>query len=235
MKLATFTADGSTRVGVVTGGQVVDLSRVAPGLPADMLSRLEGGARAMTAVRAAGEALGDRIPLETVRLEAPIRPRKYLLIGRNYRSYESKTVAAPGDEVAAARLSRTINHLVDIDNMKAAGHQIWTNKQTSAVTGPFDTVLIPRNSEQVMYENELGVVIGTRCRYVSREDAPGVIAGYLICNDVTVTDWSWVSPTFMLGKSFDTHGPIGPWIVTPDELGDPHDLGMRVYVSGQLD
>jgi 2-keto-4-pentenoate hydratase/2-oxohepta-3-ene-1,7-dioic acid hydratase in catechol pathway len=87
----------------------------------------------------------------------------------------------------------------------------------------------------VIYEGELGVVIGERCRYVTRESARNVIAGYLVCNDVTVTDWSWVSPTYTLGKSFDTHGPIGPWIVTSDEIADPHALEMRVYISGRLD
>jgi 2-keto-4-pentenoate hydratase/2-oxohepta-3-ene-1,7-dioic acid hydratase in catechol pathway len=78
------------------------------------------------------------------------------------------------------------------------------------------------------------VVIGQKCRHVSEADAPSVIGGYFVANDVTTRDWQLASPTFTLGKSFDTHGPIGPWIVTPDEIPDPHNLEMRLYVNGEL-
>lgn len=84
------------------------------------------------------------------------------------------------------------------------------------------------------YEAELGVVIGTRCRHVSAADAASVIAGYLVVNDVSVRDWQMRSPTMTLGKSFNTHGPIGPWIVTADEVPDPHALRLRMYVNGEL-
>jgi 2-keto-4-pentenoate hydratase/2-oxohepta-3-ene-1,7-dioic acid hydratase in catechol pathway len=84
------------------------------------------------------------------------------------------------------------------------------------------------------YEGELGFVIGRRCRHVSRDDAADVIAGYLVVNDVTVRDWQLRVPTWTMGKSFDTHGPIGPWIVTPDELPDPHRLELRTWVNGEL-
>jgi 2-keto-4-pentenoate hydratase/2-oxohepta-3-ene-1,7-dioic acid hydratase in catechol pathway len=84
------------------------------------------------------------------------------------------------------------------------------------------------------YEAELGVVIGRRCRYVSLEDAPSVIGGYFVANDVTARDWQFKSPTFTLGKSFDSHGPIGPWITTADEVADPHNLNMQLWVNGEL-
>ena len=77
-------------------------------------------------------------------------------------------------------------------------------------------------------------MIGRRCRHVSAEHAADVIAGYLIADDVSVRDWQIQTPQWSLAKSFDTHGPIGPWIVTPDELGDPHTLGIRTYVNGEL-
>ncbi len=77
-------------------------------------------------------------------------------------------------------------------------------------------------------------MIGRRCRHVSREDAADVIAGYLVVNDVTVRDWQLRTPTWTMGKSFDTHGPIGPWIVTADELPDPHQLRLRTWVNGEL-
>ena len=78
-----------------------------------------------------------------------------------------------------------------------------------------------RASEALDYEGELGLVIGRRCRHVPRERAHKVIGGYMVVNDVSVRDWQRKSPTMTLGKSWDTHGPTGPWIVTPDEIGDP--------------
>jgi 2-keto-4-pentenoate hydratase/2-oxohepta-3-ene-1,7-dioic acid hydratase in catechol pathway len=90
---------------------------------------------------------------------------------------------------------------------------------------------MPRVSSLLDYEGELAIVIGRRCRHVSVEQAHEVIAGYTIANDVSVRDWQLRTPTMTMGKSFDTHGPVGPWIVTADELGDPHDLGIRTFVN----
>src|SRR5690606_33099174 len=92
----------------------------------------------------------------------------------------------------------------------------------------------PRESEQLDYEGELAIVIGRACRRVSEAEAPGVIAGYTIANDVSVRDWQRRSTTMILGKGWDTHGPLGPWLVTPDELGDPHQLSVRTWVNGEL-
>ncbi len=78
------------------------------------------------------------------------------------------------------------------------------------------------------------MVIGRRCRHVPRQRAAEVVAGYLVADDVTVRDWQLRVPTWTIGKSFDTHGPIGPWIVTADELGDPHQLELRTFVNGEL-
>ena len=76
-------------------------------------------------------------------------------------------------------------------------------------------------------------MIGRRCRHVSREQAKGVIGAYTICNDVSVRDWQMRSHTWTLGKSFDTHGPIGPWLVTTDEIGDPHTLDIKTWVNDE--
>ena len=86
----------------------------------------------------------------------------------------------------------------------------------------------------VDYEGELGVVIGTRCRNVPKERAHEVVAGYLVVNDVSVRDWQLATPTMTMGKSWDTHGPIGPWMVTADEIPDPHDLRIKTWVDGEL-
>jgi 2-keto-4-pentenoate hydratase/2-oxohepta-3-ene-1,7-dioic acid hydratase in catechol pathway len=104
----------------------------------------------------------------------------------------------------------------------------------NCVTGPYDPIHLPTVSEQLDYEGELAVVIGRRCRHVSRADAPGVVGGYTISNDVSVRDWQRKTQQWTLGKSFDTHGPLGPWIVTPDELGDPHAIGFRTLVNGEV-
>ncbi len=210
MKLATFTHAGSTRIGAVVGDEIVDLAAAAPALPRDMLAFLEAGPQALAAAKAA-LAGGARLALADVRLEAPIRrPPKFLAVGLNY-----------ADHVAEAKLEKP-------------AHPTIFNKQSTCVVGPNDAIHVPRASHVVDYEGELGFVIGRRCRHVSRDDAADVIAGYLVVNDVTVRDWQFRTPTWTMGKSFDTHGPIGPWIVTTDELSDPHRLSLRTWVNGEL-
>jgi 2-keto-4-pentenoate hydratase/2-oxohepta-3-ene-1,7-dioic acid hydratase in catechol pathway len=146
-----------------------------------------------------------------IELEAPIlRPPKFLGIGLNY-----------ADHVAESNL--------DVPEFPTI-----FNKQSTCVVGPGDGVHVPRASHVLDYEGELGFVIGRRCRHVSRDQAPDVIAGYTVVNDVTVRDWQLRIPTWTIGKSFDTHGPMGPWIVTRDELTDPHRLGLRTWVNGEL-
>jgi 2-keto-4-pentenoate hydratase/2-oxohepta-3-ene-1,7-dioic acid hydratase in catechol pathway len=210
MKLATFTHDGSTRLGAVDGDEIVDLAAAAPELPREMVDFLAAGGDALLAAQAA-IGTGPRLPLAEVRLEAPIaRPPKFLAVGLNY-----------ADHVAESGL-------------ETPQYPTLFNKQSTCVVGPADPVHVPRASHVVDYEGELGFVIGRRCRHVSRDDAADVIAGYLVVNDVTVRDWQLRTPTWTIGKSFDTHGPIGPWIVTTDELGDPHRLRLRTWVNGEL-
>ena len=130
-----------------------------------------------------------------------------------------------------------MNYQAHADEAAAAGHpiptsQLWFNKQVSCITGPFAPIDLPRVSDKLDYEAELAVVIGTRARHVAEADALSVVAGYMVCNDVSVRDWQARSPTFTLGKSFDTHGPIGPWITTADAIADPQALMMRLTVNG---
>jgi 2-keto-4-pentenoate hydratase/2-oxohepta-3-ene-1,7-dioic acid hydratase in catechol pathway len=148
--------------------------------------------------------------LEDVRLLAPVRPRKFLGIGLNY-----------ADHIAES-------------GMEAPEHPVFFNKQVTCVAGPGDEVHMPRVSKLLDYEGELAIVIGSRCRHVPESRANEVIAGYTIANDISVRDWQIRTPTMTIGKSFDTHGPLGPWIVTADELGDPHDLALRTYVGDDL-
>lgn len=156
---------------------------------------------------------GRTTPLASVRLLAPLQqPSKFLGLGGNYASH-----------------LKEILHL----GITAPETQIWFNKQTSCINGPFDDVVIPAMSDTVDYEGELAVVIGRRCRNVPVARAREVIAGYMVCNDVSVRAVQRRSPTLTLGKSFDTHGPIGPWLVTADEIDDPHRLFIRTWVNGE--
>jgi 2-keto-4-pentenoate hydratase/2-oxohepta-3-ene-1,7-dioic acid hydratase in catechol pathway len=106
-------------------------------------------------------------------------------------------------------------------------------KHVTCVVGPESGIHKPKVSDRLDYEGELAVVIGKRCRHVPVERAHEAIAGYTIANDVSVRDWQMRTPTMMIGKSFDTHGPLGPWLVTADELGDPHSLGIRTFVNDE--
>jgi 2-keto-4-pentenoate hydratase/2-oxohepta-3-ene-1,7-dioic acid hydratase in catechol pathway len=154
---------------------------------------------------------GRATPLADVTLLAPVaRPPKFFAIGLNYADHAAEAnLATPEFPIVFAKLG-------------------------SCVNGPFDAVERPRVSDQLDYEGELGVVIGRRCRHVSAADAPAAIAGYLVVNDVSVRDWQTRTPQWTLGKSFDTHGPIGPWLTTADEVADPHALAIRTWVNGEL-
>jgi 2-keto-4-pentenoate hydratase/2-oxohepta-3-ene-1,7-dioic acid hydratase in catechol pathway len=155
--------------------------------------------------------------LASVHLEAPVqRPRKFLGIGANYPGKAAPNVSAH-----------------DLDRMRQQGHQMWFNKQVTCINAPFDAIELPRIASEVTFEPELAMVIGKRCRHVQKGRLREVVAGYLICNDVTAVDWVRRSPTATLGKSFDTHGPLGPWIVTADEI-DPRGLAVRGFVNGTL-
>ena len=158
-------------------------------------------------------AAGEAFALKAVTLEAPIAdPQKFLAIGMNYQKH--------ADEAAAAGIPIPTS-------------QLWFNKQVSCIAGPYATIDLPRVSDKLDYEAELGFVIGRRGRHIAEVDALDHIAGYFVCNDVSVRDWQARSPTFTLGKSFDTHGPIGPWITTADEITDPHALTLSLSVNGE--
>ncbi|GAA2697597.1 fumarylacetoacetate hydrolase family protein [Actinoplanes palleronii] len=208
MKIARFRTPGTpARLGKVVGDRVVELPAAGDSLR-DLLPRLAQLRPALEAADGPGHRLADVV------LEAPIdNPQKYLAIGMNYRAH--------AEEARAAGIPVPVN-------------QLWFNKQVSCLVGPYDDIVKPAVSDQLDYEIELAVVIGARCRHVTAENARSVVAGYLVANDVSVRDWLMArSPTFTLGKSFDTHGPIGPWLTTDDEIDDPHGLTMRLTVNGE--
>src|ERR1700685_2212665 len=198
MKIATFTHDGSTRIGVVVEDSIVDLAAAAADLAREVIAVLFAGGSALERAANAAKKPAHRIKLAEVKLEAPIaRPPEFLAIGLNYADHVEET------------------------KMKRPEFPMFFNKQSSCVTGPGDPIHLPRASSALDYEGELGFVIGRRCRHVPRDRAHEVIAGYVIVNDVSVRDWQRRAPTMTLGKSFDTHGSFGPWMVRPAAGGDP--------------
>ncbi len=206
MKLCRFSGFGRVAsLGIVDGGEVIDLS--GADTPAEPTA-------ALAAVGRSGlEGLAEsapRLALTDVELLAPATPRKYLAIALNYA-----------------------DHIVEM-GMEAPEVPVFFNKQVTCVTGPDTEVHMPRVSTLLDYEAELALVIGKRCRHVPVERAHEVIAGYTCANDLSVRDWQGRAQTMTIGKSFDTHGPLGPWLVTPEEIGDPQDLRVRCYVNDDL-
>lgn len=213
MKLARFTINGTTTIGVVHGDQVIEVAKLDPTAPHTIRELLVVGTQGRQRIADALRNPPAGHPLSAVRLEAPIPDaQKYMAIGMNYHDHAEEARKA---------------------GVPVPANQLWFNKQVSCITGPYDPIYKPRVSEKLDYEAEMGVVIGKRCRYVAEADARSVVGGYFVANDVTARDWQFKSPTFTLGKSFDSHGPIGPWITTDDEIADPHALQMQLWVNGE--
>lgn len=199
------------RTGVVVGEEVVDLTDPEIGLPSDMSELLTGGPAALERAGLAPRSGARRVALEALRLQAPVpRPPKVLAMGLNYAAH-------------VAEMGR-----------QAPEHQVWFNKQRTCVVGPGAPIVVPAVSDMVDYEGELAFVIGRLARGVTASEADSVIAGYTVMNDVSVRDWQWRTPTWTMGKSFDSHGPLGPWLVTGDELGDASGLRIRTWVNEEL-
>lgn len=210
MKLCTYLADGRSRIGRVEDGYVVDVSGALADRDMPMHALLAGGDEALEAV-AAYSGGAAQIPLAQAQLQAPVQmPPKILAIGLNYA-----------------------DHIKEMGRTEA-GYPIWFNKQRTCVAGPGAAIVKPDDSDALDYEGELVAVIGRGGRYLSEADSIGAVAGFMIGNDVSVRDWQRASPTFIMGKSFDSHGPTGPWIATRDEIPDPQALSIRTSVNGEL-
>lgn len=209
MKLVTFTGGADAEIGVVEGGEVVSVSRAAPRLVKNMIDLIARWGEVEGEVRRTSRS-GPRLALNTVRLLAPIpRPGKILAIGLNYADHILET----GREMPAS--------------------QVWFCKQPTAASGPYDPIRLPKVSQQVDYEVELVTVIGKGGRYIPKDRAKDAVFGFCCGNDVSARDWQMATSQWVLGKSFDSHAPFGPWITTADEVGDPHTLGVRSFVNGE--
>jgi 2-keto-4-pentenoate hydratase/2-oxohepta-3-ene-1,7-dioic acid hydratase in catechol pathway len=209
MKLATFETDGMRQIGVVQGNRITPLSALLPTAPTDMIALIRDWDKLSQAIDLTKAA--SSLPLSDVTLLAPIeRPGKVLAIGLNYADHIAETGNKPPEQ------------------------QLWFSKASTSVHAPYAPIEVPKVSTQVDYEVELVAVIGKPGRHISREDAANHVFGYCVGNDVSVRDWQRQTPQWMLGKSFDTHGPIGPWITTADEIGEPHRLDIKCSVNGEV-
>jgi 2-keto-4-pentenoate hydratase/2-oxohepta-3-ene-1,7-dioic acid hydratase in catechol pathway len=209
VKLATFSHDNSTRIGIISGDGVLDVSRHVAGTPADMAEVIARWPELRPRFESIAGQAAD-FALGAVKLHAPVpHPKKIFAIGLNYADHCAESgLEIPKDPV-------------------------WFSKAVTSVNGPFDSIDMPAVSQQLDHECEMVAVVGKRCRNVPRDRAREVIFGYCVGNDVSVRDWQLRTSQWVIGKSFDTHAPIGPWITTADEVKEPHALDISCLVNGE--
>ena len=210
MKLANFSYQNQTRLGAVIGEQIVD-GLANTDIPRTLIEFLANKTASLAAMQTLIDSGKHRINVADVTLHAPIpRPPKYLGVALNYA-----------------------DHIAETGKEKPEYPSFFT-KQSTCVIGCGEAIQMPKVSNKLDYEGELAFVIGQRCRHVPVEKAREFIAGYMIANDVSVRDWQARSPTMMIGKSFDTCGPLGAYLVTADEINDPHKLNLKTWVDDEL-
>jgi 2-keto-4-pentenoate hydratase/2-oxohepta-3-ene-1,7-dioic acid hydratase in catechol pathway len=214
MRLATFEHLGQQYVGVVDGQQIVDVTSVAPSL----VALVQGGAEALTAAKAAA-AKGAKLALGQVCLVAPFPrpPKNILCLGVNYRAH--------GEEAARAGARPTA---------EPPKHPIWFTKAVTSVCGPHDDIELNLSlSQKYDWEAELAVVIGREGRHIPRDRALDYVHSYTVFNDFSVRDFQLDhGGQWFMGKSLDRASPMGPWLVTPDELGDAGKLRICCRING---
>ena len=211
MKLVNFLFKGEKNVGALLDDGVCSFKSISDKYSISMLEFIEQIEILSPEASKFIDSNPEVIPLSEIEFLPVIeRPGKVLAVGLNYKDHAKET---------------------GMDLPKVP--MIFT-KQSTSVLGHQGEIHKPKVSDAVDYEGEMAFVIGKKCRHVSKEDALDVIAGVTICNDVSVRDWQIASPTFTMGKSFDTHCPIGPYIVTMDEISDIHNLKIKTYVNDEL-
>jgi 2-keto-4-pentenoate hydratase/2-oxohepta-3-ene-1,7-dioic acid hydratase in catechol pathway len=229
MRLATFSTEGQIpRVGVEINGEIADITSCDDG-PLALKSLLRQPDWASDLAAMLNRA--PRVPLDVVTLHAPVpTPAMYMAIGLNARDHRRDVnVRWLLREPKLIRIAA--GYLLAHPRPK---HPFFFAKATSSIIGPFDPIVLPPNADQTDWEGELAVVIGARIHDVNVEAARRSIAGYMIANDISVRDWQTDNPTSAaLAKSYPSHGPLGPWLVTPDEL-DIADIELRTYLNGAL-
>ena len=211
MKLVTYKSAQGLRVAGLRGDAIVDLQQTDGGLPSCPKALLAQGPEA---IRRAEKAVAAGRPVDgPVNLVAPIpSPEKVICVGLNYADHARESGAAiPSDPVLF-------------------------NKFPTAVAAHEEPIVLPRVSQEVDYEAELVVVIGVGGRHIPQSQARQHIAGYCCGNDVSARDWQLRKPggQWLSGKTFDGFAPLGPWMVTADEIADPGNLRIQLRLNGQI-
>lgn len=219
MKLVTFLHESIQKIGAVVDDQIIDFSKSH--LPKSMIEFIELGDDGINQANALIAKNDSKISINDVKLMAPIpKPNKILGVGLNYKAHKEEAAKAAADLLGKPQEK----------------YPTIFNKQNSSVVGPYDDMHKPEASDFFDYEGELGFVIGKQCRHVPYDKASSVIYGYTVVNDATIRDWQMRGPpmTMTMGKSWDTHCPFGPYLVTSDEVGNPHQLKLETHVNGEL-
>jgi 2-keto-4-pentenoate hydratase/2-oxohepta-3-ene-1,7-dioic acid hydratase in catechol pathway len=216
MKLVSYLQNGQSRLGALKPGsddQIIDLNRADAGLPDNIIDFFNGGAaahaKAQQAIAAApAAALVNRA---AVTLQAPVpRPGKIICIGLNYRDHAAES----GQAIPT--------------------YPIIFSKFANVVIGSGQAIVLPKISQEVDYEAELGVVIGKRAKSVSEADALSYVGGYVPFHDVSARDYQMRTSQWVIGKTFDTFGPMGPSLTTADEIPDPQTLDIKLSIGGEV-
>jgi len=217
MRLVTFLVNGQARLGALLPAsndqQIVDLNRADSRIPDNMIAFLEAGqpAQALAQQALATPPAAAVVERTAVKLKAPVpRPGKIICLGLNYRDHAIESgLAIPTYPVVFAKFA-------------------------NVVIGPGEAIVLPKISQEVDYEAEFGVVIGKRGRAIAESDALSYVAGYLPFHDVSARDYQNRTSQWVIGKTFDTFGPMGPALVTADEVPDPHDLNIQLSIGGEV-
>jgi 2-keto-4-pentenoate hydratase/2-oxohepta-3-ene-1,7-dioic acid hydratase in catechol pathway len=206
MRFVTFAVDGKSRPGVLSGQTVGDLSTAGF---SSLLDFIESGPEGRTAAEKLAAA-GGGYPLDKIKLLAPIpRPRKLICVGLNYRDHAAET------------------------NSEIPSVPTIFNKFATAVIASGDNIVLPKVSTSPDYEAEFAFVIGRGGRNIAGADWPKHVFGYTIVNDVSARDYQRATTQWLMGKTFDTFAPMGPWIVSADEIPDPHTLDIQLEIGGE--
>ena len=217
MKLVTFVHQSRTRLGALRpspdGARVFDLNQLDPSLPTDVLSYLQAGdeARSKAERALAAASLTQGLALDSVTLKSPIsQPGKILCIGQNYLAHAAES------------------------NAGASPYPIIFSKYANSIIGPGEPIIIPPETSEPDYEGELAVVIGKTARRVPESQALEYVAGYMPFNDVSARDWQRRTSQWLMGKALDTFAPIGPALVTADEIPDVQNLTLRTIIGDEV-
>ncbi len=213
MKLITFSAQGQQRLGVLLeDGKIGDVCRADSQIPEDIIEFLAAGEamHSRVAQTAAGIASEHVLDMEAVRVGPPVpHPDKILCIGINYKDHIEET------------------------NSETPEHPVVFSKHSNTIIGPDDPIHLPTISKAVDYEAEFAVVMGRTARNVSQSEALDYVGGYTALNDVSARDFQHRTSQWVMGKSFDTFAPIGPVLVTADDIPDPHTLDIVLRLNGE--